>query len=314
MSWSWTTEVGGPDGIAGALRDLERACHMGGGWVRTATATLVVLVDAEDLDRARRTLREVADREAVRTIVLVAGSVPTEVTVRRLEHGAAGRSVAEVLTAVGNDPSADAIQAAVSAARIPSAPVIAWVASERMADLLVLADVADRLIVDTTRLSGDGVNTLRTVAGAATVADVGWIGLRPWRQLVAGLFAGPEFAAWTDRVAGGVVHGSTGTRRLVGGWLLSRLGLPPGALAAEAGSTAVELHARDRAGGTAAFAVRSADDGMVVASATVRGGPSHRRRLVIGVPSLAELLRGAMAEGDSGVAWRAALAQGWGEA
>lgn len=311
---AWSERAATPDAIAASLRRLERACHRSDRWLHTATATLVAVVPAEGLEAGRRALRELAETEAVRVVLLAAGrDGDAEVTVRRIERAGASRSASEVIAPVAGADRAE-IADAVAAARLPAAPVVVWVAGDPPEAAAVL-DVADRMILDTRDLEADAVDTVLAAARSRAVADLGWLALRPWRQLVAGLFAGPDFHTWPDRVAGGAVRGNAGVQRLLAGWLLTRLPIDPGALHSGDGPTAVELHA-GAGGRAAAFVVASAGGDAVVASAAIAGGPAHRRRLVIPVPSTAELLRAALSEPDSGTVWRAALdaARGWGGA
>lgn len=307
---AWSERAATPEQAATVLRRLERACHRTDRGLRTAIATLVAVVPVEHLPAARRALRALADAEAVRVVLLAAGyDGDAEVTVRRIERAGSTRSASEVVAPVAAGAKAGEVADAVAATRLPAAPVVAWLAGDGPQLAAVLAEVAERLIVDTRPLEGEAAGALVAAADPVPVADLGWLALRPWRQLVAGLFAGPDFGMWPERITSGAVRGDAGVRRLLAGWLLTRLPITPPALHAGDGPTAVELHAG--AGGPAAtFVVASAGGDAVVASAVVAGGPAHRRHLVVPVPSTAELLRAALAEPDSGPVWRAALAAG----
>lgn len=307
---AWSERAATPEEAAAVLRRLERACHRTDRWLRTATATLVAVVPVDHLRPARRALRALADTEAVRVVLLATGhDGDAEVTVRRIERAGSTRSAGEVVASVAAGAAAGAVADAVAATRLPAAPVVGWLAADGPQLAAVLAEVTDRLIVDTRPLDRDAVGAVVAAADPLPVADLGWLALRPWRQLVAGLFAGPDFRVWPERIASGAVRGDAAVRRLLGGWLLTRLPITPPALHAGDGPTAVELRAG--AGRPAAtFVVASAGGDAVVASAAVAGGPAHRRHLVVPAPSTAELLRAALAEPDSGPVWRAALAAG----
>jgi glucose-6-phosphate dehydrogenase assembly protein OpcA len=97
--------------------------------------------------------------------------------------------------------------------------------------------------------------------------------LRPWRELLAGLFEGP-FRPFVDGVHHAEVTGKNGPRHLLAGWITDRLGLHTSQVdVVESVHVNLRLAARDDAGREATFEVlRPSDERHVVARAAIRGG------------------------------------------
>jgi glucose-6-phosphate dehydrogenase assembly protein OpcA len=108
------------------------------------------------------------------------------------------------------------------------------------------------------------------------VVDLSWTRLRPWRELLAGLFEGPAFRPFVQSVKRSSVAGRTGPRLLLDGWLASRLGLPAAARHVEPSDhVSIHLWCEAADGQRADFSVvREGDVRRVVARASVEGGPS----------------------------------------
>jgi glucose-6-phosphate dehydrogenase assembly protein OpcA len=132
---------------------------------------------------------------------------------------------------------------------------------------------------DTPRPPDPGLAGLVEIGARLPVTDLAWVDLAPWRELVAGLFDGLDFAPFLGDVRHVRVRGEPSPGRLLAGWLVSRLGLPV---------TVVEVWAAERVsveitaehdGRRAQFSVaRSPDSSLIDARATIAGGPSHLRR------------------------------------
>ena len=315
---TWAAQAVQPAAVAEALRRLDGS-RPGGqpGWVRTATTTVMAIVAGPDVPATRAVLRDLCAHEPVRVVVVAVadgGGDPcdAQVAVRRFGTRGAARSAADVVVRVAPPASPGNLLAVVDAVRLPNQPVVAWAPGPPPSGTIrmpELAAMADRLVVDTRTLSATVVGEVVTVAPLVPVVDLGWVALAPWRRLLAGLFAGPDFTPWLERVVRMEVTGGQGVRRLLGGWLVSRLGLEGEAVRHADGPTGVALHARS-GDAVATFSLTSVAGDHVVALASVPDGPSHRRLQVIPTPSTAELLAAAVAERAPDPVWHAALVSG----
>jgi glucose-6-phosphate dehydrogenase assembly protein OpcA len=111
--------------------------------------------------------------------------------------------------------------------------------------------------------------------GRLPVLDLSWIRLRPWRELLASMVDGAAFRPALDDLTSATVTGKAGARALLGGWLASRLRLPPGAVHLRAARHAALCLTGRIDGRTATFSVeRMPGERLVRASASVDGGPS----------------------------------------
>ena len=110
------------------------------------------------------------------------------------------------------------------------------------------------------------------------VVDLSWVRLQPWREVLAGLFEGPDFRPFVHHVRGAEVFGRTGPRHLIGGWLVDRLGLAPANLRLrEHEHVTIRLHSElppGLGGSSATFEVVRGDDRRVAARAAIAGGPT----------------------------------------
>jgi glucose-6-phosphate dehydrogenase assembly protein OpcA len=155
----------------------------------------------------------------------------------------------------------------------------------------------EHLIVDSRTVVS--LSALVEITDRVPVTDLAWLDLAPWRELVAGLFDGPDFGPFLGDVRHVRVQGDEAARRLLAGWLLGRLRLP---------STAVEVLGSEQAsvevtaehdGRRAQFSVVwSTESALIDARAAVGGGPSHLRRWKADRSSTAELLDRALARLD----------------
>lgn len=120
---------------------------------------------------------------------------------------------------------------------------------------------------------------------STAVVDLAWIRLRPWRELLAGLFDGPDFRPFAGAVTSVDVRGKPGARALLGGWVASRLKLDASVLhLADARHAALRLDAEvDGRRGT--FVVERVEGERTVRSAaTLEHGPHHTE--VVALPEL----------------------------
>jgi glucose-6-phosphate dehydrogenase assembly protein OpcA len=179
-----------------------------------------------------------------------------------------------------------------------------------------MLDWADHVIVDSRSVAGvdgpgglDGLAGLVERSGLRPVTDLAWVDLAPWRDLVARLFVGRDFAPFLGGVRHVRVEGDAGPRTLLAGWLLSRLRLSPEAVEARNGDQVSVEIAAEHAGRRARFSVAwSADAELLDARAVVSGGPGHLRRWRAEERTTAWLLREALTHPSADAVYGEALA------
>jgi glucose-6-phosphate dehydrogenase assembly protein OpcA len=185
-------------------------------------------------------------------------------------------------------------------------PVVVWYPATLPAVSEPLLAKATSLMVDTK--DAHDVAGLIALAGRRAVVDLSWMRLRPWRQMVAAMFEPVVFRPWTDRITSAYVAGKGGPRRLLAGWIASRLGLSKDQLVLEDAR-----HARVvlRAGTAATFEVARHDgERLVRARAHVEGGADHQEVIPLPEDSLAWSLAEALTHLGRDRIWQQALAAG----
>ncbi len=287
---------------------------------RTSVVTLVVwapsAVDAWD---AVATVHRFGGHHPARSIVLVPqpdGPPRLDARVSLTAAEAGGHQVwfEDVVLSVSG-PAARRLGSLVEPFTLSDLPVAVWYlgAAPKADDDLVAA--ADALLVDSKLAIGeeggdtadDGpagalperctLDAVVALFGRVPVLDLAWIRLRPWRELLASMVDGGAFRPALSDLTSATVTGKAGARALLGGWLTSRLALPPWALHLDAARHAsLRLTGRIE-GRTATFSVeRVPGRRLVRATASVEGGPSVTDVLALPEPdpswALAQALSG----------------------
>ena len=287
---TWRGEGVGVGQVVDALADLRRCGQ------RTATrasVTNLVLVarDQGEVDRGCEAVHRLGRRHPGRSIVLLAApdAEPSGIDAEVLLHGSVveGHPVwsEDVRLVVRGAPTRH-LQSLIEPLTLPDLPVAVWFVSG-------VPDPHDPLVRAATTVVVDG-DTLREDAAVAAMArldarrvvlDLCWERLRPWRQLVAGLFELPSARPYVTGVRRIEVHGPTWAGLLLGGWAASRLGLPGGTVQRTAGPTpAIRLEA-EHDGTIASFTAEQAEaaDGTAVvravSSLAPEGAPGDRLSL-----------------------------------
>ncbi|HEX2064282.1 MAG TPA: glucose-6-phosphate dehydrogenase assembly protein OpcA [Acidimicrobiales bacterium] len=297
---AWRGEGVGLGEVIDALTELRRVGHRTA--TRTSVVNLVVLADDEaEAARACAAIQDLGGRHPGRSIVVVrepdggAQAVDAEVTL----HGAVaeGHSVwsEDVVLRVRGEVQRH-LDSLIEPLTLPDLPVAAWLVGTVVEPSDALLASADAVVVDSREAGDPGLlASIAELSREHTVVDLSWIRLRPWRELLARLFDGAAFRPFVAGVTRARVTGKPGPRHLLGGWLVSRLGLPHSAVELVDGLH-VAVHLEARAGGKeGSFTVGRADDRRLLrATARVEDGPSYDDRL--GLPevslpwSLAEAL------------------------
>ncbi|HUR19112.1 MAG TPA: glucose-6-phosphate dehydrogenase assembly protein OpcA [Acidimicrobiales bacterium] len=302
---AWRGENVNVGQVLEALADLRR------GEQRSATRTCVVnlVVRAGDDDQAGRAcaaLHRLGGRHPGRTVVVVGprgggAEGPSSIDAEVRLHGteAEGHAVwSEDVRLRVRGPLLGHLDSIVEPLTLPDLPVVAWFVGRPPdpSDALLLA--ADAVIVDAKTEEPGGEKSIPAVVTLGrrnVVIDLSWIRLRPWRELMGGLFDGPILRPFLDGVTRAEVRGKPGPRLLLAGWLSSRLGLSRSQLQlVDSRHTSMRLTAESD-GATASFVVdRKEGDRTVFARAEVEGGATQEDRLSLAEDSLSWSLAHAL--------------------
>jgi hypothetical protein len=182
---------------------------------RALTATVVVVSAPDRLADAAEALDQLGEAGGVRAILISEGE-HTAPTARVTEHAIAISGLAPRF-----------LDNAVAALRLSSLPAVVWWRGGSVEALEDLADLADRLILDTP--SPDDVWARADALFEHTaLTDLRWTALTRWRAALAHLFDVPQVqrsAGSMDRLE--IEARDVPAARLFAGWLRSRLRWPP---------------------------------------------------------------------------------------
>ncbi|MGH9284056.1 MAG: glucose-6-phosphate dehydrogenase assembly protein OpcA [Acidimicrobiales bacterium] len=274
--------------VLGALDGLRRAERH---WAtRTSVLTLVLVTQDPGAGRqARDAVHELGSRHPARSVLLVADpagdaghGLDAEVC---LAGGQAGSRAVwfEDVTLTVRGPLANHLDSLIEPLTLPDLTVVAWYVDGLPAPGDPLVGAADVVMVDARRFGGTACfPVLDALARRRPVVDLSWARLRPWRELLAGLFDGRDARPFIAGVEAAEVEGRSGPRHLLGGWLADRLGLAPlGLRMATAEHVSVRLRCH-HAGRVGHFAVeRRGDTRAVRARASIEGGVELEQAIVL---------------------------------
>ncbi|HUP84877.1 MAG TPA: glucose-6-phosphate dehydrogenase assembly protein OpcA [Acidimicrobiales bacterium] len=261
-----------------ALEDLRRPEVMPA--TRTSVLTLVIVASRRvSAVRAQSAVRELGGRHPARVLTLVLdepareGAPGIDAEIRLLGSEAEGHGLwFEDIELDVHGRVVRHLDSLIEPLTLSDLPVVVWFVDELPAldDPLLLA--ADVLLVDARELDDAGaLAELVSLCGRRPVVDLSWTRLRPWRELLAGLFEGPAFRPFVSQVRRSAVAGRIGPRQLLDGWLADRLELPTSARhVVDADHVSMHLWCD----GASFSVVREGDVRRVVARAEIEGGAS----------------------------------------
>ena len=236
----------GPMSVAEVEHELGklRANEDGTLALRSSVLNLIVVTDEEAAPEVTRSVSNLAGRYPARAIVLISdpeGERNVEVglsTFCNVRGGGGAQVCAEQVTIHAEGPPANHLESLAGPLLVPDLPVFLWYPgafSPHAPEFAAMADLADRLIVDSAARE-DREDSLREMAAlieaedAPAVGDLQWVGLSPWRSLLADAFAAPERVGDLEKIEGAeVLYAPGGESRalLLLGWLASTLGWSP---------------------------------------------------------------------------------------
>jgi glucose-6-phosphate dehydrogenase assembly protein OpcA len=283
---------------------------------RTSVMTLVVMTaNDEDADRARHAMHALGTHHPARLIVLRPERAPgpagvdASVSIYGAVVGEHPVAFDEVVLTARSDAAAH-LRSIIEPFTLPDLPIVLWYPGELPTAADPLLGIADTVLVDS-KEAGDerAFAALAELFRRSVVVDLSWERLRPWRELLAALFAGPAYRPFAEGVTAIEVAGKRGPRHLLAGWLASRLGTPRAQIhLADDRHVQVVLHAAAD-GRTARFELARAEgERLVRAGVTVEGGPHHDEVLALPEDSLGWSLAQALTHLGRDPVWERALA------
>ncbi len=225
--------------VIAALPELRRRASGREAGTRTAVMTLVMVIGPDDdPEVAAAPVRSLGAHHPCRAVVLRPELDSTPVIdakayLWRAEPAAsAGHPVffEELHLRVGGQ-AASHLASIVGPFVLADLPVVMWFPGELPDPTDPLLKLATAVVVDTRVVPpgsgaiGHSYRTLLELANHRPVVDLSWVRLRPWRELMAGLFEPEHCRRFLQGVRLASVQGKTGPRHLLGGWLMAQLDL-----------------------------------------------------------------------------------------
>ena len=212
--------------------------------LRSSVLNLIVVTDEESAQDITNSVSRLAGRHPARAVVFIADPEgESNVDVRlsafcNVRGGGGAQVCAEQVTIHAEGPPARHLESFAAPLLIPDLPVFLWYPGEfspRSQEFAAMADLADRIIVDSAS-SENQEACLREIEALVedpempAIGDLQWVGLSPWRSLLADTFEAPERAGDLEKIESAeVLYAPGGENRalLLVGWLASTLGWRP---------------------------------------------------------------------------------------
>jgi len=212
--------------------------------LRSSVLNLIVVTDEESANEVTDSVSKLAGRHPARAVVLIAdpeGETNVDVGLSAFCHargGSRAQVCAEQVTIHAEGLPAAHLESLAGPLLIPDLPVFLWYPGEfspRTPEFAAMADLADRVIVDSAASESQEA-CLREIASLVeetttpAIGDLQWVGLSPWRSLLADTFGAPERAGDLLKIESAeVLYAPGGENRamLLVGWLASTLGWKP---------------------------------------------------------------------------------------
>ena len=212
--------------------------------LRSSVLNLIVVTDEDSAQEITNSVSRLAGRHPARVVVLISdpeGETNVDVGLSAFcnVRGGGGAQVCAVqVTIHAEGPPARHLESLAGPLLIPDLPVYLWYPGEfspRSQEFAAMADLADRVIVDSAA-SENHETCLREIAALSedpempAIGDLQWVGLSPWRSLLADTFDAPERAGDLEKIESAeVLYAPGGENRalLLVGWLASTLGWKP---------------------------------------------------------------------------------------
>ena len=218
--------------VAGALSELRHRSRDGTS-ARTAVMTFIaVAADDGRAEAASSALRTLGSNHPARIVILrpdpdEVATLDAHATLFSVEGDGHEVNFEEISLEVGGQ-AAKHLDSLADAFTLSDLPVAVWYvgAIPELGDPLL--EVASAVLVDSRDAADAGrLRGLLELARHRPVVDLSWTRLRPLRSLFAMLFSEAQTRDWLAGAESLVVEGKAGPRHMLGGWLVSQLGLKP---------------------------------------------------------------------------------------
>jgi glucose-6-phosphate dehydrogenase assembly protein OpcA len=211
--------------------------------LRSSVLNLIVVTDEQSAPEITDSVSKLAGRHPARAVVFIADpegewNVDVGLSAYCNVRGGGAQVCAEQVTIHAEGPPAMHLESLAGPLLVPDLPVFLWYPGEfspRSVGFAAMADLADRIIVDSAA-SESHEACLREIAALTedpempAIGDLQWVGLSPWRSLLADAFDAPERVGHLQEIERAeVLYAPGGENRalLLVGWLASALGWKP---------------------------------------------------------------------------------------
>ena len=214
--------------------------------LRSSVLNLIVVTDEESAEEITTSVSRLAGRYPARAVMFIADpedepNVDVGLSAFCHARGGGGAQVcAEQITIHAEGPPAEHLESLAGPLLIPDLPIFLWYPgtfSSRATGFSAMAQLADRVILDSAGgPTEDHAACLREISNlledpaTPAIGDLQWVGLSPWRSLLADTFGAPERAEELAKIERAeVLYAPGGENRalLLIGWLASTLGWKP---------------------------------------------------------------------------------------
>ena len=251
---------------------------------RVSVVNLVVVVADDDAARrALAVLSELGARHPARTVVFIvepqALSEPRNISAQATLYGSyiSGHPVcSDVIQLKAHGPVVNHLDSLLEPLQLVDVPTAIWYFETEPTVDDSLLHLSSAIIVDTKELGAQfALASIDDVAQQHTVVDLSWLRLMPWRELLANLFEGQVLRPFLGNIKSVRVRGKQAPRRLLSGWLASRLKLTDEQLTVEDEQHVSMLIICEYDGRTAEFLVEREDTDRIVHACVVIDGEMH---------------------------------------
>ncbi|HJQ27976.1 MAG TPA: glucose-6-phosphate dehydrogenase assembly protein OpcA, partial [Rubrobacter sp.] len=226
--------------------------------LRSSVLNLIVVTDEDSAPEITNSVSKLAGQYPARAVVFIAdpdgeSNVNVQLSAFCNVRGGGGAHVcAEQVTIHAEGPPATHLESLAGPLLIPDLPVFLWYPGEfspHSPEFAAMAELADRVIVDSaTTESREGclheIAALLEDPESPAIGDLQWVGLSPWRSLLADTFGTPERAGELEKIERAeVLYAPGGENRalLLVGWLASTLGWGPENVSREGNARLIEF-------------------------------------------------------------------------
>ena len=227
--------------------------------LRSSVLNLIVVTDEDSAEEITTSVSKLAGRYPARAVVFVADpedepNVDVGLSAFCHSRGGGGAQVcAEQITIHAEGPPAEHLESFAGPLLIPDLPVFLWYPGafpSRSPGFSTMAQLSDRVILDSAGgPQEDHEACLRRISdlledpATPAIGDLQWVGLSPWRSLLADTFGAPERAGELEKIERvEVLYAPGGENRalLLVGWLASTLGWTPESTTRNDGGETIE--------------------------------------------------------------------------